>query len=335
MLNGKSILITGGTGDFGEHFVKYILKHYSPKRVIIFSRNEQKQCLMKERYREKEEVLRFFIGDVRDKDRLSRALTGVDYVVHASALKKTEVCEYNPIEAIKTNIEGAVNVIDASINAGVKKIVSLSTGEAVNPISIYGGTKLVSDKLFIYGNSYSGENGTRFSVVRCGNVISRKNDYISAFENCKKFGKNELPIKDYRMTRFWIENEQVLKQVLFALEYSQGGEVFVPKAPSFRITDMAEAIVPGISKIEIGLDEGEVISESLITAEYSRRTYDYGSSYIVYPKTHWWKESMIIPGGIKVEEDFIYNSAVNEEWIGVNGLRERLKKLGVKLAGAL
>ena len=233
MLNGKTVLITGGTGSFGHHFVDYALTHYSPKKIIIYSRDEYKQFLMSNEYVKSRDILRFFIGDVRDKERLKRALHGVDYVIHAAALKQVPACEYNPNEAIKTNIDGAINVIDACLERNVKKVVALSTDKAVNPINLYGGTKLVPDKLFCAANAYSGEDGCTFSVVRYGNVAGSRGSVIPFFQNLIDKGEKELPITDLRMTRFWISLEQGVELVIKALNEAKGGETFISKIPSF------------------------------------------------------------------------------------------------------
>lgn len=261
MLNDKTILITGGTGSFGHHFVDYVVKHYNPKKIIIYSRDEFKQFNMRNQYKEYDDILRFFIGDVRDKDRLYRALNGVDYVIHAAALKQVPACEYNPIEAIKTNINGACNVIEASLDRGVKKIIALSTDKAVSPINLYGSTKMVSDKLFAAANAYSGNEGGRFAVVRYGNVAGSRGSVIPFFQNIINNGETKLPITDYRMTRFWISLEDGVKLVIKALEESRGGETFISKIPSFKITDLAQAMLPGCKMPEVGIREGEKLHE--------------------------------------------------------------------------
>lgn len=326
MLNNKSILITGGTGSFGHQFVNYILKNYNPKKIIIYSRDEYKQFIMANEYKEFKDILRFFIGDVRDEGRLKRAMNGVDYVVHAAALKQVPACEYNPIEAIKTNVNGAVNVINASLDTGVKKVVALSTDKSVNPINLYGGTKLVSDKLFIAANAYSGENGTVFSIVRYGNVAGSRGSVIPFFDNIIKSGGTKLPITDYRMTRFWISLDEGVKLVIKALEESNGGETFISKIPSFKITDLAQAMLPGCDMPEVGIREGEKLHEIMITTEDSLHTYEYEKHYIVYPQMNYWDEKKVIPGGRKLEYGFSYSSDNNKEWYSVVELRELLKK---------
>lgn len=325
MLNGKSILITGGTGSFGHHFVDYILAHYNPQKIIIYSRDEYKQFIMDNEYKEYRDVLRFFIGDVRDESRLRMALHGVDYVIHAAALKQVPACEYNPNEAIKTNVNGAMNVINASLEAGVKKVVALSTDKAVNPINLYGGTKLVSDKLFCAANAYSGGDGTRFSVVRYGNVAGSRGSVIPFFQNIIDNGGKALPITDYRMTRFWISLEEGVKLVKKALEESRGGETFISKIPSFKITDLAQAMLPGCEMPEVGIREGEKLHEIMVTKEDSMHTYEYDKHYIIYPNYNWWGKKDIIPGGKLVEPEFEYSSGTNKEWLSVEQIQELLK----------
>ena len=328
MLNDKTILITGGTGSFGKKFIKMIFEKYHPKKVIIYSRDEYKQGLVKQEFRDYIRKLRFFIGDVRDKDRLYRAFEGVDYVIHAAALKQVPVCEYNPFEAIKTNIHGAQNVVDAALDKGVKKVVALSTDKAVNPINLYGGTKLVSDKLFVSANAYSGEDGTRFSVVRYGNVAGSRGSVIPFFKELIEKGQNELPITDLRMTRFWITLEEGVELVFKALKESKGGETYISKIPSFRITDLSKAMKEDIKMKEVGIREGEKLDEVMITKDDSRTTYEYKNHYIIYPHFDWWKsERDMCPGGRLVEEGFEYNSATNKHWLSISELKEALKSL--------
>lgn len=325
MLNNKTILITGGTGSFGHHFVDYVLKHYQPKKIIIFSRDEFKQFNMQNAYREYEKFLRFFIGDVRDKERLSRAMHDVDYVIHAAALKQVPACEYNPIEAIKTNINGACNVIDAALDTGVKKVIALSTDKSVSPINLYGSTKMVSDKIFSAANAYSGAEGTMFSVVRYGNVAGSRGSVIPFFQNIIDNGGTELPITDFRMTRFWISLEQGVKLVIKALEESRGGETFISKIPSFKISDLAVAMLPTGTTREVGIREGEKLHEVMVPAEESARTYEYDKHYIIYPNYNWWNPDKLIPGGKLVEPGFIYSSGNNKEWLDVEALRKKLQ----------
>lgn len=328
MLTGKNILITGGTGSFGKKCLEMIFARYNPNKVIIYSRDEFKQSVMKSEYANKVDMskVRFFIGDVRDKERLYRAFDGVDYVIHAAAMKQVPTCEYNPMEAIKTNIHGAQNVIDAALDRGVKKVVALSTDKAVNPINLYGGTKLVSDKLFIAANAYTGRNHTVFSVVRYGNVAGSRGSIIPIFRNMIEQGEKELPITDTRMTRFWITLEQGVELVFKALAEGKGGETYISKIPSFRITDLAEAMLPGAGIREIGIREGEKLHEVMVTRDDSRMTYEYENHYIVYPHFEWFDTTnAILSGGTLVEEGFEYSSGANKEWLDVEGLREALK----------
>ncbi len=324
MLNDKTILITGGTGSFGHHFVDYVLQHYNPHKIIIYSRDEFKQFNMQNAYKKYGGVLRFFIGDVRDKERLSRALHGVDYVIHAAALKQVPACEYNPIEAIKTNINGACNVIDACLDVGVKKVVALSTDKSVSPANLYGSTKMVSDKLFTAANAYSGADGTRFAVVRYGNVAGSRGSVIPFFQNIIDNGGKELPITDYRMTRFWISLEEGVKLVIKALEESRGGETFISKIPSFKITDLAQAMLPGCEMPEVGIREGEKLHEVMVPAEDSGYTYEYDRHYIIYPNYNWWNADKLIPAGNKVEPGFVYSSGNNTEWMTIEDIKAKL-----------
>lgn len=329
MLNDKVILITGGTGSFGKKFLEMIFAKYKPKKVIIYSRDEFKQSVMQAEYKDKIDIsrVRFFIGDVRDKDRLYRAFDGVDYVIHAAAMKQVPTCEYNPMEAIKTNIHGAQNVIEAALDRGVKKVVALSTDKAVNPINLYGGTKLVSDKLFIAANAYSGANGTVFSVVRYGNVAGSRGSVIPIWKRIIEEGGTTLGVTDSRMTRFWITLEQGVELVFKALEESKGGETYISKIPSFHICDLAKAMLPGCTIEEIGIREGEKLHEVMVTKDDSRSTYEYDKHYIIYPNYSWAKEGDILPGGKRVEEGFEYNSGNNVDWLGEEELKEALKTI--------
>lgn len=331
MLNDKTILVTGGTGSFGKCFVKYVMTHYEPKKIIIYSRDEFKQFIMQNEMKEYADKLRFFIGDVRDKERLERALCGVDYVVHAAALKQVPACEYNPNEAIKTNINGAMNLIDACLDSGsVKKVVALSTDKAVNPVNLYGGTKLVSDKLFIAANAYSGTKDINFSVVRYGNVAGSRGSVIPFFNNIIKNGGDKLPITDYRMTRFWISLEQGVELVIKALAEANGGETFISKIPSFKITDLAQAMLPGCEMPEVGIREGEKLHEIMVTVEDSMTTYEYDKHFIVYPQMVWSDKQKPLPGGKKVEEGFSYSSGNNTEWLSVEEIQELLKTIDLE-----
>ncbi len=331
MLNNKTILVTGGTGSFGKCFTKYVLTHYDPKKIIIYSRDEYKQFVMANEMKEYASKLRFFIGDVRDEERLERAFEGVDYVIHAAALKQVPACEYNPNEAIKTNIHGAMNVIEAALNKDVKKVVALSTDKAVNPVNLYGGTKLVSDKLFIAANSYAGLKDINFSIVRYGNVAGSRGSVIPFFNNIIKNGGKELPITDYRMTRFWISLTQGVELVIKALAEARGGETFISKIPSFKITDLAQAMLPGCEMPEVCIREGEKLHEIMVTVEDSMTTYEYDKHFIVYPQMVWNEKQMNpIPGGIKVADGFSYSSGNNTEWLTVDEIKELLKGIDLE-----
>lgn len=325
MLNGKTILITGGTGSFGNAFTRYVLEHFEPKKIIIYSRDEYKQFIMKNKFKEHSEKLRFFIGDVRDRERLYRAFEGVDYVVHAAALKQVPACEYNPMEAVRTNIDGAMNIVDAALDCNVKRVVALSTDKAVNPINLYGGTKLVSDKLFIAANAYAGVKDVCFSIVRYGNVAGSRGSVIPFFRNIVAEGGKALPITDYQMTRFWISLEEGVQLVIKALTEARGGETFISKIPSFKITDLAQAILPGCDMPEVGIREGEKLHEVMVTKEDSMLTYEYDKHFIVYPHFEWWNADKIQAGGKRVEAGFEYSSGTNTEWLSVEQIQELLK----------
>lgn len=327
MLNNKTILITGGTGSFGKCFTRYVLTHYKPKKIIIYSRDEFKQFLMQNEFKEYAPVMRYFIGDVRDKDRLKRAFEGVDYVIHAAALKQVPACEYNPNEAIRTNINGAQNVIDAALDTNVKKVVALSTDKAVNPVNLYGGTKLVSDKLFIAANAYAGTKDINFSIVRYGNVAGSRGSIIPLFHKLIQGGATELPITDVRMTRFWISLTEGVKLVIKALEEAKGGETFISKIPSFKITDLAEAMLPGCKIKEIGIRPGEKLHEIMVTTEDSFTTYEYEKHFIVYPQMVFNERQVPDLSGKQVSEGFSYSSDNNTEWLSVEDIRELLKEV--------
>lgn len=330
MLNGKNILVTGGTGSFGKKFLELVFQRYNPNKVIIYSRDEYKQSVMKTEFADRVDMskVRFFIGDVRDKDRLYRAFENVDFVIHAAAMKQVPTCEYNPMEAVKTNIHGAQNVIDASLDRNVKKVVALSTDKAVNPINLYGGTKLVSDKLFIAANAYTGYRDTRFSVVRYGNVAGSRGSVIPIWKNIIDNGGKTLGVTDMRMTRFWITLEQGVELVFKALEESKGGETYISKIPSFHIGDLAEAMLPGCKIDEFGIREGEKLHEIMVTKDDSWTTYEYERHYIIYPHYDWANLGRdILPGGRKVLEGFEYTSGNNSEWLNVEELRKELLQL--------
>lgn len=328
MLNDKVILVTGGTGSFGNRFVEYVLENYAPKKVIIYSRDEFKQFNMQNKmrrlYPDKASKLRFFIGDVRDIERLRRAFEGVDYVIHAAAMKQVPACEYNPNEAIKTNIHGAQNIIEAALDSGVSKVVALSTDKAVNPVNLYGGTKLVSDKLFIAANAYAGDKDISFSIVRYGNVAGSRGSVIPFFKELIDKGETKLPITDYRMTRFWISLDQGVELVIKALEEAKGGETFISKIPSFKITDLAQAMLPGCEMPEVGIREGEKLHEIMITAEDAPTTYEYDKHFIIYPQIVWTNKKIPNPTGKKVADGFSYSSGNNTEWLSVEEIKERI-----------
>lgn len=314
----QSILLTGGTGSFGKHFCKVMLEKYNPKVIRIYSRDELKQHEMRQEFGD-DERLRFFIGDVRDGDRLRRAMVGVDMVVHAAALKQVPACEYNPFEAVKTNIHGAQNVIDAAIDTGVKKVVALSTDKAVNPVNLYGSTKLCSDKLFIQGNAYAGEHGTRFSCVRYGNVIGSRGSVIPVFLKQKESGK--ITVTDDRMTRFWITLDEAVELVLKGFKYMEGGEIFIPRIPSMRIMDLAEAIAPDCEVVKIGIRPGEKLHEALTGEDEGRNAIAYKGMYVILPSYGWW-DRQNYTGAEKMPEGFIYTSDNNDEWMAVEQLQE-------------
>jgi UDP-N-acetylglucosamine 4,6-dehydratase len=325
MLNNKTILITGGTGSFGKKCTGIILKKYKPKRLIIFSRDELKQFEMAQEFPDSQyECIRYFIGDVRDKERLYRAFRNVDYVIHAAALKQVPAAEYNPFEAVKTNILGAQNVINVSIDQKVKKVIALSTDKAANPINLYGATKLCSDKLFIAGNSYVGEAGTKLSVVRYGNVVGSRGSVVPFFLKCRESGC--FPITDPRMTRFWITFEQGVNFVLDCLERMVGGEMFVPKLPSMNIMDLAKAIDPACKTQIIGIRPGEKIHEVMIPIDDARRTVEFDHYYIVQPDFPFW-ERRNSHGGKPVDDNFEYNSGTNPWILTVDEMRKIIKTL--------
>lgn len=320
MFEGSSVLITGGTGSFGKAFLGTLLSDHNPARVAVYSRDELKQFEMKQAHSGDERV-RFFIGDIRDRDRLAMAMHGVDYVVHAAALKQVDTAEYNPMEYVKTNILGSENVMLASIDAGVKKIVALSTDKASSPINLYGATKLTADKLFISGNHYSYARGTKFAVVRYGNVMGSRGSVIPFFLKLAESGQ-PLPITDKRMTRFWITLPQAVQFVLDAFADMDGGELFVPRIPSMRVTDLAHAIAPEADLIEIGIRPGEKLHEEMISSEDSFRTIRQPNRYVVGPTLAEW--TYRIPDGDRVPQGFAYTSDTNDEWLSVEDIRALL-----------
>jgi UDP-N-acetylglucosamine 4,6-dehydratase (inverting) len=324
MFSNKSILVTGGTGSFGHTFIPMILEKYNPRRVIIFSRDEMKQWEMAKLF-ENDKRVRFFIGDVRDRNRLYRAFDGVNFVVHAAATKIVPTAEYNPFECVKTNINGAMNVIDAAIDKGVEGVVALSTDKASSPINLYGATKLASDKLFVAANSYAGSHPTKFSVVRYGNVMGSRGSVIPFFNQRKDSGV--IPITDERMTRFMISLEQGVELVWHAFEDMVGGEIYVKKIPSMKVTDLAEAVAPGVKHEIIGIRPGEKLHEQMIGEEDSLSTFEYDEYYKILPVINDWKhDPKRIKDGIKVEDGFTYNSGTNNEWMTVSELQDWLNK---------
>lgn len=329
MLNHKSVLITGGTGSFGKMFVKTILERYPQvKRIVIYSRGELKQYNMMQQYpKDKYPQLRFFIGDVRDGERLLRACEGIDVIIHAAAIKQVDTAEYNPDECIKTNIGGAENVINAALKAGVQHVVALSTDKACAPINLYGATKLCSDKLFVAANNISGSKNIKFSVVRYGNVMGSRGSVIPFFISKRDQGASELPITDMRMTRFNISLEAGVDLVMFAIGHHLGGEIFIPKIPSYKIGDVATAIAPNIKQIEIGIRPGEKLHEEMITATDALNTIDLGEYYAILPSVsfkHQKDEYIKHHNAVMVPEGFHYSSDSNDQWESVESIREKI-----------
>ena len=322
MFDNQTILITGGTGSFGKMFVETILREYHPKKVIVFSRDELKQFEMQQQF--DSPVMRYFIGDVRDKERLVRAMNGVDYVVHAAALKQVPAAEYNPTECIKTNINGAENVIFAAIQNDVKKVIALSTDKAANPINLYGATKLVSDKLFVAANNTVGNDIPRFAVVRYGNVVGSRGSVVPFFKKLVDEGAEEIPITDYKMTRFWITLDQGVNLVVKGFHRMYGGEIFVPKIPSIRITDLAEAVCPGLATKEIGIRPGEKLHEKMIPRDDSGRTIEFPDHYIITPSIRFadthvdFRRNRLDEKGEPVPQGFLYDSGSNPWFLTVD-----------------
>jgi UDP-N-acetylglucosamine 4,6-dehydratase len=325
LFNDKSILITGGTGSFGKHFTKTILERYNPRRLVIYSRDELKQFEMQQEFNNP--AMRYFIGDVRDMPRLNQALNRIDYVIHAAALKQVPAAEYNPMECIKTNIYGAENVIRASLLNDVQKVIALSTDKAANPINLYGATKLCSDKLFVAANNMAGGHPTRFSVVRYGNVVGSRGSVVPFFKKLVAEGAKELPITDERMTRFWITLQHGVDFVIKNFERMQGGEIFVPKIPSMRITDLAESIAPGMPTSVIGIRPGEKLHEIMCPADDSHLTLDFEDHYVITPSitfTHSidFSTNNLGEKGKSVEQGFEYNSGTNQHFLTVDELNK-------------
>ncbi len=315
------MLVTGGTGSFGQRFTEILLRDHPPRKLIVFSRDELKQHEMQQRYPETaDSPLRFFIGDVRDRDRLERAFHGVDMVVHAAALKHVPACEYNPFEAIQTNVMGAKNVIDAAINRGVARVLALSTDKAVNPVNLYGATKLCAEKLFVQGNAYAGQSGTRFSCVRYGNVVGSRGSVIPLF--CQQRQQGRITITDPRMTRFWMTLEQGVRFVIRCLAEMRGGEVFVPKIPSMNLMDLAQAVAPDCKVETIGIRPGEKLHEVLISEDEARNALEFSDKFVVMQPYHplWVEEGW--RGGQKLPDGFRYGSDNNPQWLKVTELRK-------------
>lgn len=325
ILAGSSILITGGTGSFGKAFIEYALGHLNPRRLVIFSRDELKQYEVRQRFND-DPRLRWFIGDIREERRLARALHDVDYVVHAAALKQVDTAEYNPFEFVKTNILGSQNVIEAAIDAGVKKVVALSTDKASSPINLYGATKLTADKLFITGNHYAAAHETRFAVVRYGNVMGSRGSVIPFFQQLGREGK-PLPITDLRCTRFFITLPEAVKMVVDTFEFMQGGELLVPRIPSMRVVDLAQAIVPGAEMVDVGLRPGEKLHEEMISPEEGRRAVviQDGAYYVIQPDLASWGYAKV-KGAVPVEHGFSYQSDGNDQWYTRDEIAEIVRK---------
>jgi UDP-N-acetylglucosamine 4,6-dehydratase len=322
MFNDKVVLVTGGTGSFGHKFVEMVLQRYTPRKLVVFSRDELKQYEMRQRFPEHTSgALRFFIGDVRDRERLYRALDGVDIVVHAAALKQVPACEYNPLEAVRTNVLGAANIIDAAVDRNVSKVIALSTDKAANPVNLYGATKLASDKLFTAANNYSGPHGTRFSVVRYGNVVGSRGSVVPFFLDQR--GKGKLPITDPRMTRFWITLEQGVEFVIKSLERMQGGEIFIPKIPSMNIMDLARALAPEAEVDVVGIRPGEKLHEVMVAEDDARHTVECDDYFAILPSFHEWDEDAFtkMNGGRRCPDGFRYSSESNDQWLSVDDLR--------------
>lgn len=329
-LDGKSILVTGGTGSFGQAFVRYVLERYRPRRLIVFSRDELKQYEMAQIFPDtRYPCMRYFIGDVRDADRLEMAMRGVDYVVHAAALKHVPAAEYNPFECIFTNVHGAENIVKAAIRSGVSKVVALSTDKAANPANLYGASKLASDKIFVAANNLSG-GSPRFSVVRYGNVFGSRGSVVPFFRKLLREGATALPITDERMTRFWITIEQGVSFVLSSFAHMHGGEIFVPKIPSSRITELVEAMAPGAALQNIGIRPGEKLHEVMITEDDARATIELADRYVIQPWFNSWDSNVYVAaGGLAVPDGFRYSSDANPEKLSVEQIADMLRQAGV------
>ncbi len=328
LLNGANVLVTGGSGSFGHAFLRHVLAHYQPSRLVVYSRDELKHYEMARRFApEEHRCLRYFIGDVRDSKRLTRAMSGIDFVIHAAALKHVPIAEYNPIEVINTNVIGAENVINAAIDCGVKRVVALSTDKAANPINLYGATKLCADKLFVSANNLSGHDGTRFSVVRYGNVFGSRGSVVELYRRLIADGEKSLPITDPRMTRFWITLRQGVCFVLSSLARMKGGEIFVPKIPSMRIVDLARAMAPDLDHRVIGIRPGEKLHEMLISEDDARTTVEFDNAYVVRPAFHFWTpETFENETASPVPDGFRYASDTNDDWLDAARLADLVRE---------
>lgn len=329
MFDGASILITGGTGSFGHRFVRTVLSQHAPRRLIVFSRDEMKQYEMQQIFSEREHpCMRYFIGDIRNAERLEMAMRDVDYVIHAAALKHVTAAEYNPFECVQTNVHGAENVVNAAIKNNVKRVLALSTDKAANPVNLYGATKLASDKIFVAGNNLSGGSETRFSVVRYGNVLGSRGSVIPYFRKLIAENATSLPITDKRMTRFWITLQQGVDFVISSIGMMQGGEIYVPKIPSMRIIDLAQCMAPDLSQEEVGIRPGEKLHEVMITEDDSRTTLELDDRYIIDPSFNMWSEGrQPNPDGVQVAEGFRYASESNPHWIDADEMARLLDDL--------
>lgn len=320
-LQGKSIFVTGGTGSFGQHFVKTVLERYKPGRLVVYSRDELKQFEMAQNFNSS--PMRYFIGDIRDRDRLTLAMRGIEIVIHAAAMKQVPIAEYNPMECIRTNVMGAENVVRAAMDSGVKKVIALSTDKAANPINLYGASKLASDKIFIAANNITGKGGPRFAVARYGNVVGSRGSVIPFFQNLIAKGAKELPITDARMTRFWITLTQGVNFVLSSLEMMQGGEIFVPKIPSMKVVDVAKVLAPKLKQKIVGIRPGEKLHEIMVAADDGRSAIVLKDRYVIQPSFAFWNHDHAHYSGAKsAPKDFYYGSDNNKEWLSAKGLRD-------------
>jgi UDP-N-acetylglucosamine 4,6-dehydratase len=324
-ISGKTILLTGGTGSFGTAFADRVLREHPGVTLRIFSRDELKQYEMSARLQGQQQ-LRFFIGDVRNRSRLTRAMQGAHMVVHAAAMKQVPACEYNPFEAVQTNILGAQHVVDAAIDAGVERVVALSTDKAVNPVNIYGATKLCAEKIIVQGNAYAARTATRLSCVRYGNVVGSRGSVVPLFR--RQASEGRITITDERMTRFWITLEEAVDLVFFALEHAAGGEVFVPKIPSMRVVDLAAAMAPSVPRTVTGIRPGEKLHEVLLTSDESRHGFDLGERFVILPEQPWWTDHAPWSAGAPLDDGFVYSSETNDRWLEGDDLRRLIGASG-------